>query len=148
MMDYTHRRTIGAPAERVFDALATLEGLRGWWTPLVSGAASPGDVLRFEFEGLDEHILMRVEDVRRPRQVRWTCVEHSSLPEWSDTAIEFEIRAREHTCELEIIHRGLTPQLECYTHCEAGWEFFAVSIARLAESGRGMPYRAAAPRLR
>ena len=143
MNDYEMTRRIAAPSERVFDALATLEGLRGWWTPLVSGSTAPGEIIDFEFEGLDEHILMRVEESRRPERVRWTCLEHSSLPEWADTDIAFTVRPAGDDCELVILHRGLTPQLECYAHCEAGWDYFAASIARLVESGQGTPYRAA-----
>ncbi len=58
---FTRRRTLNSSAERVFAAIATLEGLRGWWTPLVQGTAAAGGDLRFEFEGLDQHIVMHVE---------------------------------------------------------------------------------------
>ena len=32
--DYQSRLTIAASADAVFDALTTIEGLAGWWTPV------------------------------------------------------------------------------------------------------------------
>jgi uncharacterized protein YndB with AHSA1/START domain len=140
--DYMRTRPIAASCERVFDAIATLDGVRGWWTALVSGSADENGVIELGFEGLDEKITMRVDESEAPKLVRWTCLQHSSLPEWSETKIEFALTARGEHCELAIRHRGLTPALECYDHCEAGWDYFANSIAQLVETGRGTPYRA------
>src|SRR5690242_13132392 len=86
--DYRHAERIAAPAERVFAALTTLAGLGGWWTPYVTGVPSePASEIRFEFEGLDEHILMRVDRIERPYLVNWTCLAHTSFPEWNGTRI-------------------------------------------------------------
>ena len=63
---YTRRLAIHAARERVFDAIATLEGPRRWWTTIVTGSAEVGDELRFGFAGLDEQMVMRVSACRRP----------------------------------------------------------------------------------
>ena len=52
---FLRRVSIDAPADQVFDAIATLDGLRGWWTPFVDGSTSHGHDVRFEFEGLDPY---------------------------------------------------------------------------------------------
>ena len=52
--------TIRAPEARVARAFTTLAGVRGWWTPLVSGTPRKGGTLRLRFEGLDEEIVFRV----------------------------------------------------------------------------------------
>jgi uncharacterized protein YndB with AHSA1/START domain len=39
---YARRLAIRAPRERVFAAIATLDGPRHWWTTLVTGSAAPG----------------------------------------------------------------------------------------------------------
>lgn len=139
--DFVHQRAIAARPEQVFDALTTLDGLRGWWTPIVRGSPLGGE-LQLGFEGLDETIVMRVDEAARPHRVRWTCRVHSSLPEWTDTQIELDIEARGGETELRLRHRGLTPQLACYDHCEAGWHHFLASIVAYVERGVGMPYRA------
>jgi uncharacterized protein YndB with AHSA1/START domain len=34
-VEYTRRLVIGAPREHVFDAIATVDGPRHWWTAMV-----------------------------------------------------------------------------------------------------------------
>src|SRR5690349_802011 len=88
---YARQLTIGATRERVFDAIATLDGLRHWWTTLVTGSAAPGGELRFGFAGLDEQIIMRVDDLRPPVAVEWSCVAHTRNGEWTGTTIRFAL---------------------------------------------------------
>jgi uncharacterized protein YndB with AHSA1/START domain len=145
--DYARRIDVRAPVEDTFDAIATLEGLRGWWTPLATGSTSVGHLLRFEFEGLEEHIVMRVDDADRPRLVRWTCVSHTGHPEWVGTTLSFHLV--EHgpgACELSFCHLGLRPELHCYSQCEAGWQHFLLSLAAHAANGDGMPFHDKAAR--
>ncbi len=53
---YESSITLRAARGDVFAAVTTLEGLRGWWTTLVKGSPASGGELRFDFEGVDEHI--------------------------------------------------------------------------------------------
>jgi uncharacterized protein YndB with AHSA1/START domain len=139
---YTKIQRVASSRERVYDALTTLEGLRGWWTPIVSGSGLGGGELRFDFEGLDEQIVMQVELAVRPVSVRWHCVRHTSLPDWADTTLDFGLVERSPSaCEIHFQHRGLTPKLDCYDSCSAGWDYFLASIARFVASGHGSPYR-------
>lgn len=139
---FTRRLSIDAPADHVFDAIATLDGLRAWWTPLVDGSTAEGDDVRLEFEGLDQHIIMHVDAARRPSEVRWTCVIHTALPEWQGTEVRWSIHDRgAGACELALTHVGLTPELECFDHCEVGWDRFLESIVGYVERGKGAPYR-------
>ncbi len=133
---------LDASAERLFDALTTLEGIGRWWTPLVEGTPLGGDV-RFEFEGLaGQHIIMHVDEARRAATVRWTCRIHSAIPEWKDTRVHWNLRATgPERCELRLEHEGLVPTLECYDHCEVGWDHFLGSIRSYVERGVGTPYR-------
>ncbi len=139
--DYTTRVTFRAPRERVFDAIATTGGVRGWWTTSVCGSGGAGGELRLEFEGLDEHIVLLIEKANRPFAVQWSCLVHSGLPEWVGTKMMFDLV--EHTpseCELSFRHMGLTPKLECYDDCRLGWDHFLMSLVEYAERGRGTPW--------
>jgi uncharacterized protein YndB with AHSA1/START domain len=138
--DYARTLTIDTPRERVFDAVATLEGLAGWWTTLVDGRAEPGGEITFRFEGLDEQIVMRVDEARTPELLVWTCLEHSGHPEWEGTRVAFEIEELNEGSLLRFRHDGLLPTLDCYDVCESGWERFLASIADYAESGKGNPF--------
>ena len=140
---YEGSAVVLAPRERVFDAIGTLDGPRGWWTPLVTGSAARGGELRFEFEGLDETIVMRVDVAQRPSAVHWSCLEHSGHPEWVGTKLAFNIVERgPEKCVLRFRHIGLVPELQCYGVCKRGWDSFLPSIVAYVELGEGSPYSA------
>ena len=87
---------------------------------------------------------MHVDEAKRPCSVKWTCMVHTDLPEWAGTKPTFDlVELTPKTCELHFRHTGLTPELECYDHCEIGWNRFLASLVAYIERGKGAPYRAA-----
>ena len=133
---YARKLTIGASRERVFDAVATLDGPCHWWTTIVTGSAAPGGELRFGFAGLDEQMVMRVIASQRPSAVQWSCVEHTRNNEWTGTLLEFRLTPRGPSeSELEFRHSGLSAELVA-----KGWEHFLASLADYAETGTGTPF--------
>lgn len=139
--DYTCRIVFRAPRERVFDAIATPGGVRGWWTTAVKGSGAAGGELRLEFEGLDEYIVLRVEKANRPSSVQWSCVVHTGLPEWAGTKMLFDLVERTPLeCELSFRHIGLTPKLQCYDDGSLGWDHFLMSLVGYVERGKRGPW--------
>jgi uncharacterized protein YndB with AHSA1/START domain len=137
---YARRIALAAPREQAFDAIASLDGPRGWWTSIVSGSPAPGGELRFGFEGLDEHIVMRVDASERPHSVRWTCLVHTSSPAWDGTRVTFAlVRHGPDRCTLSFRHEGIAPDLVA-----PGWERFLASLAALVAHGEGAPFGHAA----
>lgn len=136
--DHTASLVLDAPIERVFDAVSTAKGLRGWWTPLVR-AARGRVVLRFE--GLDEHIALRLAEVKPPSTVVWDVLEHTELDEFAGTRLSFALAARrDGRTALDFVHVGLRPELECHDMCASGWAHFLGSLAGLVERGEGEPF--------
>lgn len=139
--DFACQIAFDAPRGRVFDAVATITGLRAWWTPIIRGSPAPSGQLRFEFKGLDECIVMRVDRARRPDSVRWTCLEHTGLAEWSGTQVTFDLaEPSAQACDLRFRHIGLKPKLTCYEDCRQGWNHFLASLVCYVERGQGMPF--------
>jgi uncharacterized protein YndB with AHSA1/START domain len=135
---YTQQLTIHAAAERVFGAIATLDGLRRWWTAIVTGSADPGGTLRFGFAGLDEQIVMRVDAVRPLSAIAWSCVAHTRDHEWTGSTVQFGLADRgPQACELNFRHTGIGRDLVA-----EGWKHFLASLAAYAEHGTGSPYGA------
>jgi len=146
--DYSRELTVEAPRDEVFDAIATLDGLRGWWTPSASGNERPGGKIGLGFEGVDEHIEPRVPASRRPTEVEWQILEHSALEEWTGTRVRFVLSTRgPKACSVAFQHVGLSPRLSCYDDCEAGWEHFLGSLLVLAEHGVGLHHWTSSPLL-
>jgi len=139
--DYSEAVTIDATSTRIFYAISSVEGLRSWWTPLVSGSTDPGGDLTFEFDGLDESIVMHVDEAIMPTFVGWTCLANSGHPEWIGTRPTFRIKKTlPRGCVLDFRHIGLTRDLRCYRQCERGWHHFLASITAYSESGQGTPF--------
>jgi len=134
---YTQQLTIHAAAERVFDAITTLDGLRHWWTSIVTSSGDPGGTLRFGFAGLDEQIVMRVNTVRPLSAITWSCVAHTRDQEWTGSTVRFGLADRGlQACELNFRHTGIGRDLVA-----EGWKHFLASLAAYAEHKHRQPVR-------
>jgi uncharacterized protein YndB with AHSA1/START domain/ketosteroid isomerase-like protein len=133
---YVRRLIIQAPRERVFEAIAAVDGPRHWWTTDVTGSAEAGGSMRFGFAGLDEQIVMRVIACQRPGTIRWSCTEHTRDDEWTGTTLHFDLAAQgPQACELQFRHTGLPAEAVA-----EGWDHFLPSLAAYAETGTGTPF--------
>ena len=138
-----------APVQKLYAALSTQEGLRGWWTQTCTVDDKVGGQARFEFG--ENYKLMHIELLRPDNQVRWSClesrirVEGRAYPdnEWADTTIVFRLNGDTSThTVLRFEHLGLTPELQCHALCEGGWNHFLSSLQRYVETGTGTPHLA------
>jgi len=131
--DYESWLTLSAPADVVFDALTTIDGLGAWWTP-VTGDGLTGGELTFSF-GPTSCAVMRVDAADRSVGVQWTnlaCV----VEDWVGTTVHFDIEATpDGGTELHFRHAGLTPRLECFTDCKNGWDHYLPSLRDYVETG-------------
>ena len=135
-MTYARQLTIHAAPGQVFRAIATLEGLRRWWTTIVTGSADPGGKLHFGFAGLDEQITMRVEEARALSAVTWSCVAHTRDDEWTGSTVQFRLASRgPQACDLDFRHIGIDQEL-----VTEGWEHFLTSLTAYTEHGHGHPF--------
>ena len=139
--NYIKKLTISAPCEDVFNAVATLKGLRGWWTSIVAGKDRSLGKLKLGFEGMDEHIIMDVVELEAWTRIKWQCEIHSSLEDWAGTEPIFSFHAKpKDRTELVFVHLGLVPSLECYGDCKLGWDHFLMSLKSYCETGKGHPF--------
>jgi len=144
--DYQAVVLFDAPPEAVFDALTAVAGLAGWWTSWtsVSGSGSEGGELRFVF-GDEDSLIIHVDRARRPSVVAWTVLDSPIMPDWVGTRPRFELSPRgAGGCELRFRHQGLTPHLECFSTCRAGWDQYLASLHDYVESGHGNSFGSSA----
>jgi uncharacterized protein YndB with AHSA1/START domain len=133
---YTAQVACHASSQTTFRALTTLEGLRGWWTPEVTGQPSVGHELDFHFAGVEESIRMHVDAAEPSHSLTWTCLEHSGAREWSGSTVSFYLRADGHDrCTITLEHHGVPHEL-----VNPGWQHFLTSLANYAATGTGNPY--------
>lgn len=136
--DYQAVLQFAASPEAVYEALTTVAGLAGWWMP-VTGSGAEGGELRFNF-GFDDPLIVHVDQARRPRTVKWSVLACNLEPDWVGTRPVFDLTAvGDGGCELRFRHYGLSPQLECFETCRAGWDQYLPSLRDYVVSGRGAP---------
>ena len=140
--DYRTTIRVHAPADAVFDAVTTTEGLTAWWSP-ATGSGLAGGELRFPMVEGQPPLLFRVDEATRPSTVRWTVLECTFMEDWVGTRPTFTIRPIDaQSSELTFEHRGLDDRLECKAMCSRSWDHFInTSLRELVEGGPGAPNR-------
>jgi uncharacterized protein YndB with AHSA1/START domain len=136
--DFEITTSAKVPPAAVFEALTTTAGLSGWWTK-ASGSGAAGGELTFVFNG--SRMIMRVDEAASPSTVRWTVLMCEPEADWVGTEIAFDVRPDEDGgARVHFQHLGLTPRLECFDDCNAGWTRFMASLVSFVESGHGDPF--------
>jgi hypothetical protein len=130
MVDILHRVGIGAPIEKVYETLTSLEGNRGWWDSNASGDAASGGTLTFFKHDF------RVE-VTPNERVKWRCVK--GTPEWTNTEVTFDLSYRQDQTFVIFKHAGWVEPVEFMHHCSTRWATFLLSLKELLETGKGRP---------
>jgi uncharacterized protein YndB with AHSA1/START domain len=136
--DFESVRTFEAAPDAVLAALTSDEAISAWWGVTV-GAPTRGQRFEVGF-GSDKGIEMEtVAD--GPNLVEWLVHASPFTPEWHGTTIVFELAAAGTGTELRFVHKGLTPQLECFDMCHEGWTHYLASLVDYVDRGEGEPYR-------
>lgn len=134
----TIRHRIGvqhATPEAVYDALATIDGLAGWWAVDTTGDPGVGGVIAFRFStgGFD----MAVRELVPGKSVLWEVVDGPE--EWIGTEVSFALRQEGEFAIVLFEHRGWREPVEFMSHCSTKWATFLLSLKDLLETGAGRP---------
>jgi uncharacterized protein YndB with AHSA1/START domain len=137
MVNILHRVAVeNASTQTVYEALATVEGLAGWWTRDTSGDPDVvRGVIRFRFPsgGFD----MVVRELVPGKAVRWEVIDGPD--EWIGTEVSFELTQADAFTIVLFEHRGWKEPVEFMYHCSTKWATFLMSLKQLVEAGSGAP---------
>ena len=137
--DFESTQTLSASPEKVLAALRTPEAVTDWWGP-AAGSADVGGTFEVSFESHRQVIVLHVEPGQEG-QVVWSVEATPLTPEWVGTRIVFDVAASGDGSVLHFRHHGLTPELECFDMCHAGWTHYLGSLASYVDTGEGQPSR-------
>jgi len=141
MVDIIHRIGIKAPLSKVYAALATAEGVAGWWTEDATGEGTLGGTMQVTFH--DPHgkeigkMAFVLSELRQNEAVRWHF--ESGPEEWLGTDVTFELKQEGATTLLIFGHRNWREPVEFMAHCSMKWATFLLSLRQLVETGKGRP---------
>lgn len=138
MPDILHRVGIQRPVEKVFEALATVDGLSHWWITGTTGDPKPGGTIHFRPEG--GGFDMQVVESRPGERVKWRCV--SGPKEWIGTELTFQLQAKQGQTFVLFTHANWKEPVEFMYHCSTKWATFLLSLKNWLERGEGrlFPY--------
>ena len=124
---------------KVFEALTTPTGYRGWWSKDCLIAQKPGDesALKFNKDGNIVNMRFRLDETVPERSVRWTCVGHD-MESWIGTTLEWHLANDGGATEVSFEHgswKGEAPELVVQ-----GWRHFLGSLRSYVETGQGQPW--------
>ena len=140
MADIIHRIGIKATPSQVYDAVATTEGVAGWWTRETTGSNRQGGTVNVRFHKHGDEIgQMDYELVTLDpgREVTWRFI--SGPPEWLGTEATFKLTQDGDMTVLNFGHRHWKEPVEFLGHCSMKWAMFLLSLRDLLERGKGQP---------
>ncbi|MDQ6885059.1 MAG: SRPBCC domain-containing protein [Candidatus Dormibacteraeota bacterium] len=138
MKTIIHTVDMQAKPDAVYKAIATQQGLSGWWTSQVKGEERVGGVLAFAFmDGFGPQ--MRVTKLESPGLVTWEGV--AGPPSWIGSRFRFEIVSHDAGVRLrfrqEYVKDLDEDEFGTYNY---NWAYFLESLRLYTTTGTGKPF--------
>jgi len=141
MAQISHLVRINATPRAVFERLATVDGIAGWFTRASSPDYRAGGRLQLYFS--DEPISFVITTLDAPSRLVWHCTTPNDP--WSDTDIAFELVEQPGRTVVRFDHLGWPAVTDRFRDCSMSWAYFLESLRMLVEEGRGTPESVAPP---
>ncbi len=139
MTDIIHEITVNAPADTVFDAIATEAGLKGWWTTDARASGRMGGTASFGFYKKKMTLDMRYDALERGKRLQWSVTGGPDV--WRGTAVSFDLEpAEEGATKVRFRNSGWkTPDGIYPAMINTGWGGLMYHLKKYAESGKSAP---------
>ena len=137
MANIRHNLMINASTKKVYDAITSEQGLKGWWTNEVTAKPEEGYINHFKFS--DEYFnKMKILKLNAPVEVHWEGVDGDE--EWVGTNLFFELNEKEEITLLRFSHLNWKNESEFFGFCSHHWGRYLDSLKSFCETGNGHPY--------
>jgi hypothetical protein len=127
-------------------AYSAIGKVKDWWIRDSVGEPSAfGSSFTVHFNREQDFVRFEVTEAQPGRRYVWhvqDCFLHwfEDKMEWNGTDVIFDIAPTPGGSVITMVHRGLTPDVECYAACNAGWEGHVMkSLYKLITEGAGTP---------
>ena len=141
MAHIIHRVGIKAEIHKVYEALATVKGISGWWTKDTSGESEIGKTVTTRFYTLsgkeNGSMTFEILNLEQDKKVHWKFLE--GPPEWIGTEVVFELHQEKSFTIVLFKHINWAEEVEFKAHCSMKWAIFMLSLKELVETGTGRP---------
>ncbi len=138
MADMQHEISIAASPEKVYQAITTPEGLRGWWTADSAADARVGSVAEFGFYNRATVFRMRIEELTPGKRVVWSCLGNDD--QWKGTRLTWDIVPdKDGETTLHFVHGGWRATTGYFASCNSTWGALMYRLKDYVEGKRPGP---------
>lgn len=137
MPDILHRLPVRAAAPKVFDAIATPEGLAQWWALGARGTPEVGATYQLDF-GPGYQWTAEVAAVDPPRWIEWKIVEADA--DWTGTRVGTRLTEIDGRTMVDFYHAGWRHANEHYRTTSCCWAQYLRILRRFIEHGERVAY--------
>lgn len=138
MAEIKHQIPIKAAPEKVYAALATQNGLRGWWTADTVAAEKAGGKAQFGFDRRGTVFRMNIDLLEPGRRVIWSC--RGDDPQWNGTVLRWELTPQDGSTILRFRHSGWRSMNDYCASCNSTWGELMYRLKAYAEGKNPGPY--------
>ncbi|TDI71018.1 MAG: SRPBCC domain-containing protein [Bacteroidetes bacterium] len=137
MADIYHDFQINATPEKVFEGIASPEGVSAWWSLSTVGKPNEGEVYDLDF-GPGYQWKAKVTYSVRPSEFEWEMIEADD--DWRGTRIGFRLEADGEKTSVRFHHKGWPHENDHYRISCYCWAMYLRILKRHVEHGEFVPY--------
>jgi uncharacterized protein YndB with AHSA1/START domain len=119
MVELKHRVPISASPAKVYAAVVTTDGNRGWWTADSKVDSRVGGEAEFGFDRRGMVFRMTVDKLTPNQEVVMSC--HGDHPEWNGTTLTWIVEKQGNESALTFTHSGWKSMTEFCASCNSMW---------------------------
>lgn len=133
------RMPVDADPAKVHGALATSDGVNGWWSNHTEGPDGAGSTMKVAFPDAPITFDFEVAEDDPGKRVVWHC--QSGPPEWVGTDVSFDVQKDdEGNVSVLLAHDGWATTDESFPFIAYSWAQILPRLKRLAETGERAPF--------
>jgi len=119
MAELNHQIPINASVQKVYAALTTQAGLRGWLTADAKAEERVGGKAEFGFDNRGMVFHMSIDKLEPGQRVVWSC--HGDHPEWNGTVLTWELTPQNGGTGLRFTQSGWKEITDFCASCNSTW---------------------------
>jgi hypothetical protein len=138
--NFTYSFKSSKTPKEIFELLLNIEQ---WWSGLygesIKGKSQHvNDEFSFKAGGGMHYSKQKLVDLIPTKRIVWLVTDSelsflSDTGEWNNTKICFDILPQENKTMVTFTHKGLMPQMECYTNCSDAWTNYLEKLKKKLE---------------
>jgi uncharacterized protein YndB with AHSA1/START domain len=138
MTTSSHKVTIDASKDKIFKAITTEQGLKGWYSPKVEGKTDKGGEVTLSFSEHEGPFRWKVAEAKPDSLVCWECV--AGPGQATGTVATFRLSDKtDGRTVVELDHEGFKESDEKLKTCNTLWGGLIIHLKKYVETKKTEP---------